>query len=291
MLAFSTTASISGADSTFVHDDDAGTVSTPTGRDPGYCPCPSGWVAVSAPLSVFMIDPRDVIAYSRFFMFGPWCRGEPALTMASADVWWPIPSPLGAGSTVADHQTSQGKTRDLPPIYPPHLPPHLPDSYWASSVIALSPRCGCLICDSCSSGREFAFSFLQIPPRGGHPCCSASGSRYQGPQGTFTPKSSRGTTLGNSTYRCYAPCLAHNENRRPGGGGGLLGRSRRRPMAGPAAYFWAVALVAVAWACLTFSSVSFWLCWTKSCCRATTFSASPFRRSARSLATFCWPSM
>src|SRR5690554_1996050 len=220
MLAFSTTASISGADSTFVHDDDAGTVSTPTGRDPGYCPCPSGWVAVSAPLSVFMIDPRDVIAYSRFFMFGPWCRGEPALTMASADVWWPIPSPLGAGSTVADHQTSQGKTRDLPPIYPPHLPPHLPDSYWASSVIALSPRCGCLICDSCSSGREFAFSFLQIPPRGGHPCCSASGSRYQGPQGTFTPKSSRGTTLGNSTYRCYAPCLAHNDTAEARGLGG-----------------------------------------------------------------------
>jgi len=105
---------MSGAGSAFVHDDDAGTVSTPTGRDSGYCPCPSGWVTVSAPVSVFMIDPRDVIAYSRFFMFGPWCRGEPALTMASADVWWPIPSPLDDGSTVADHQTSQGKTRDLP---------------------------------------------------------------------------------------------------------------------------------------------------------------------------------
>ncbi|MCL7928547.1 hypothetical protein [Halomonas llamarensis] len=61
-----------------------------------------------------MIDPRDVIAYSRFFMFGPWCRGESTLTMASADVWRSIPSPLDAGSTVADHQTSQGKTRDLP---------------------------------------------------------------------------------------------------------------------------------------------------------------------------------
>src|SRR5690554_1405235 len=99
MLALSITASMSGAGSAFVHDDDAGTVSTPTGRNPGYCPCPSGWVTVSAPLSVFMFDPRDVIAYSRFFMFGPWCRGESALTMASADVWWPIPSPLDAGST------------------------------------------------------------------------------------------------------------------------------------------------------------------------------------------------
>jgi hypothetical protein len=78
---------MSGAGSAFVHDDDAGTVSTPTGRDSGFRPCPSGWVTVSASVSVFMIDPRDVIAYSRFFMFGPWCRGEPALTMASADVW------------------------------------------------------------------------------------------------------------------------------------------------------------------------------------------------------------
>jgi hypothetical protein len=26
----------------------------------------------------------------------------------------------------------------------------------------------------CSSDRSFAYSFLQIPPRGGHPCCSAS---------------------------------------------------------------------------------------------------------------------
>src|SRR5690606_36008687 len=27
-----------------------------------------------------------------------------------------------------------------------------------------------LICTSCSSGRDFAAGFLQIPPRGGHPC-------------------------------------------------------------------------------------------------------------------------
>jgi hypothetical protein len=29
---------------------------------------------------------------------------------------------------------------------------------------------------SCWSGQRFAFSFLQIPPRGGHPCCSANTS-------------------------------------------------------------------------------------------------------------------
>src|SRR6266705_4402237 len=33
-----------------------------------------------------------------------------------------------------------------------------------------------LVCDFCSSGQRFAHSFLQIPPRGGHPCRSANGS-------------------------------------------------------------------------------------------------------------------
>lgn len=30
-----------------------------------------------------------------------------------------------------------------------------------------------LVCGSCSSGQRFAYSFFQIPPHYGHPCCSA----------------------------------------------------------------------------------------------------------------------
>lgn len=30
-----------------------------------------------------------------------------------------------------------------------------------------------LICDFCPSDQGFAYSFLQIPPHDGHPCCSA----------------------------------------------------------------------------------------------------------------------
>jgi len=37
-------------------------------------------------------------------------------------------------------------------------------------------RCGCLLCGSCSSNQRFACGFLQIPPRGGHPCRPASTS-------------------------------------------------------------------------------------------------------------------
>ncbi len=45
-------------------------------------------------------------------MFGPSVRGN-APTMTSAEFWLSIPTPHGAGSTVAESQTSQGKTRDL----------------------------------------------------------------------------------------------------------------------------------------------------------------------------------
>ncbi len=34
----------------------------------------------------------------------------------------------------------------------------------------------CLVCDFCSSDQRFACGFLQIPPRGGHPCRSANTS-------------------------------------------------------------------------------------------------------------------
>ena len=56
-----------------------------------------------------------------------------------------------------------------------------PDGYRASGLMAPSPRCGCLVCGSCSSGRDFACNFLQIPGRPESPCCSANGSRHQGP--------------------------------------------------------------------------------------------------------------
>ena len=65
----------------------------------------------------------------------------------------------------------------------------LPDDYRALKIMAFSPGWNCLVCDFCSSGRKFACGFLQIPPHSGHPCRSASGSRHQGPQRTFTSKS------------------------------------------------------------------------------------------------------
>ena len=60
------------------------------------------------------------------------------------------------------------------------LSPHLPatstgtsSNFWTSSLLADLSVFPSLICGSCSSGQGFAYSFLQIPPHDGHPCCSA----------------------------------------------------------------------------------------------------------------------
>ncbi len=72
-----------------------------------------------------------------------------------------------------------------------------------SAVRHLAPSSPCLICASCSSGRKFASSFLQTPPRGGCPCCSAWSSRHQGLQRTFTSKSLPGSvSLTGSQTTC-----------------------------------------------------------------------------------------
>ena len=109
--------------------------------------------------------------------------------MASADFCHPIPTPYDVGSTRQDDRSP----RVIRATFLPHTrriySATFPDDYRALKILAFSPRWNCLICDFCSSGRKFACGFLQIPPRGGHPCRSASGSRHQGPQRTFTSKS------------------------------------------------------------------------------------------------------
>ena len=67
-------------------------------------------------------------------------------------------------------QISPGKNADLHPMYLPHLPPCAPGSGRVLFRLANSPAHHGLICDFCSSGRDFAADFLQIPPHDGHPC-------------------------------------------------------------------------------------------------------------------------
>jgi hypothetical protein len=113
------------------------------------------------------------------------CSGLPFLregTMPSADFCPTILPPHDGSSTLRQTDRSPRVLRtNFPPIYPSHIHPPLPDGYWALNLIAFSPSDGCLLCASCTSGRECAYRFLQTPPRGGSPCGSAHGSRHQGP--------------------------------------------------------------------------------------------------------------
>jgi hypothetical protein len=56
-----------------------------------------------------------------------------------------------------------------------------------------------LICDSCSSSQCFAFGFLQIPPRGGHPCRSANCSPCRVNSGLSPPSHPTTTTCVRTT--------------------------------------------------------------------------------------------
>ena len=76
----------------------------------------------------------------------------------------------------------------FPSTYLPHLPNISSDSYWASVCMATLPDMSSLICDFCSSDRDFAIDFFQIPPHDGHPCHSLTVRHYQALYGTFTHK-------------------------------------------------------------------------------------------------------
>jgi len=114
---------------------------------------------------------------------------QPTPTMASADFCQPLSPPCDGLSQTAGRQISQGKTRDFPPIHPPHIRRLAPDDIGLRVFTPSRPAGRRLRCGSCSSDQEFAFRFLQIPPRGGHPCGSARSSCHQGLRRNFHPAS------------------------------------------------------------------------------------------------------
>jgi hypothetical protein len=69
-----------------------------------------------------------------------------------------------APSCKAAHQISRGKARDLRSI-PVASTPGCSEWHWASSLAALSPTAGRLVCASCSSGRSYACRFFPTTPR------------------------------------------------------------------------------------------------------------------------------
>ena len=108
--------------------------------------------------------------------------------LPSADFCAPIGLPLGSPSTRQARRSPRVRRVTFLP-YPPHIHRAVPDDRGLRTPTLPRPTARCLTCDSCASGQNFAFSFLQIPPHDGHPCCSARSSCHQGLQGTCTLKS------------------------------------------------------------------------------------------------------
>ena len=113
-----------------------------------------------------------------------------AATTTSAAICQPIPAPYGAGSPrQADRLPRVIRvtfTAYIRRIYVPTF--RMVSGFEFHGPLA---QMGPPISAGCSSGRRFAYSFLQIPPRDGHPCCSASSSHHQGLQRTCTAKSTK----------------------------------------------------------------------------------------------------
>jgi len=119
-------------------------------------------IATRLSATVSFIERNNAVQFSPFGPSSP-CA---AITMASADFCYPIPTLCRAGSTQAEQQISRGKTRDFRSIYLPHIQPSDPDDIGLQILLPPRPSNDCLVCDFCSSGQSFALSFLPTPPRG-----------------------------------------------------------------------------------------------------------------------------
>ena len=128
----------------------------------------------------------ETTASGRVHLFGP--RVAATTLLPSADFCALIGLPLGSPRTRQARRSPRVRRVTFLPC-PPHIHRAVPDDRGLRTPTLPRPTARCLTCDSCASGQNFAFSFLQIPPHDGHPCCSARSSCHQGLQGTCTLKS------------------------------------------------------------------------------------------------------
>ena len=173
MLLRSTTASISRSASGFVCPPAAVPASAPD-TGPGQVPPVLLRAGRTRVRFCFIGSHRGLLSYSRV--------SRSALRPARAELLWPLLT-SGDPSQRLSTPVAQGKPPDLPGYYALTftLMPVGSTSrrsvqvlgfavYWPAHP-AVPP-----LSASCSSGQRFAYGFLQIPPRDGHPCRSANTS-------------------------------------------------------------------------------------------------------------------
>ncbi len=142
-------------------------------------------------------------------------RGVSPTTMASADFCQPIPAPFDAGSSRQVDRSPRVRHVTFIPYTRRIYFRTLSDDYWALDLLASSPECGCLICGSCSSGRDFAFSFLPTLPRDNAVAVQLVVPAIRAHRGLTPPSPQLTTTVNQGVLAHHAPCLAHQKKERP----------------------------------------------------------------------------
>ncbi len=122
----------------------------------------------------FVDSHRDLLSYSRVSCL--------ALHSALAKLIWPLLTSGGSSQRLTTPVALRQTTRS-PRVLRTHLHAYLCRIYAAASVqvsgfacIGLLTPLRRLLSAGCSSEQRFASSFLRIPPRDEHPCCSANTS-------------------------------------------------------------------------------------------------------------------
>ena len=173
MLLRSTAASISRSASAFVRPTAAVRASAP---DSGSRQVPPAFFRTghTCVCFCFVVAHRGLLSYSRVSCL--------ALRSACAKLLWPLLT-SGDPSQRLTTPVAQRQTARSPRVLRTHL------HAYACRIYVTAFRASTGLCvywpahpavpplsASCSSGQRFAFGFLQIPPRDGHPCRSANTS-------------------------------------------------------------------------------------------------------------------
>ncbi len=126
-------------------------------------------------------------------MFSPSLYGHKT-HMASADFCHPFTKPLGIVSPNGQNDRPPRVRRMTFTLIPAVYTPTVSVQVLGFEDIGLLTHGDRLVYDSCTSGQCFAFGFLQIPPRDGHPCRSANCSPCRVSSGLSPPDHPNATT-------------------------------------------------------------------------------------------------
>ena len=147
--------------------------------------------------------------FSSAYQVQPFAVVVRTATMASADFCRPIDVPYDASSSRQTDRSPRGIQTTFLPYTCRICSTTLPGDYWALKILALSPGWNCLICDFCSSGRDFAAGSFRFYLAVDTLAVRLTVPVIRVPRGLSPPSHQLDTTSNRMALSRRAPCLAH----------------------------------------------------------------------------------